>query len=30
MGPVYALVVTTVTAFIRMTTGGIPPFSLTE
>ena len=26
MGPVYALVMATVTAFIRMTTQGIPPF----
>ena len=29
MGPVYALVMATVTAFIRMTTQGIPPLALT-
>ena len=29
MGPVYALVMATATAFIRMTTQGIPPLALT-
>ena len=29
MGPVYALAMATVTAFIRMTTQGIPPLALT-
>ena len=29
MGPVYALVMATVTAFIRMSTQGIPPLALT-